>query len=320
VRKVIIIIVIMLLMVTIGFYIIRSTIYYSIFQIYSSIKNHDIATFEAYVDIDSVLNNLGDDLQKITMESMSKEMESTKDQGEWAALGATIGASMVSMAMPGLIENGKKFLRQEIIRQIEDIQVVEKNKDNAEDSSLNGMINQDKFNLKEIFSRKKILIDKRGKVAKLTLLEQEEDKILITMRKMSNNSWRVVRLEIPFLFEVYRKTFEGKEEENVIYDARKNAIYISYYQEIRQKISDCAEKVYLKSKTTEEGEVSVNFIVASNGELLSMNIIEEKSSQSVFLRSLALETIRTSNPFLPFPEGMNQAQSNFNVILSFGLE
>jgi len=313
-KKGIIIIAIMLLTIAIGFYIIRGTIYYSIFQIQHSMKNHDIATFETYVDIDSVLNNLGDDLQRFSIESMSKEMESAKNQGEWSALGATIGAGMVSMAMPALIENGKKFLRQEIIRQVEDIQVMGKNEDKTADSSLNGIVNQDKLDLKEMFSRKNIAIDKKGKVAKLTLLRQKkEDKIIITMRNMPSNYWRVVRLEIPYLFEL--KT----EEEKMADDITKNPIYISYYKEIRQKIGDYAEKIYLKSKTTEEGEVSVSFVIASNGELLDVDIIDEKSSESAFLKNLALETIRTSSPFLPFPEGMNQAQGNFKAILSFEL-
>jgi outer membrane biosynthesis protein TonB len=117
------------------------------------------------------------------------------------------------------------------------------------------------------------------------------------------------------LKEVKEKKFEAivKEEE----DKAKKATYINYYQSVRERIRYFADRNYVNERSTGQGEVLLSFIVASSGELLQVRIIEERSVRDPLLRSISINSIRDASPFPPFPQGMNQYQITFNVIISF---
>ncbi len=100
-------------------------------------------------------------------------------------------------------------------------------------------------------------------------------------------------------------------------DESKKATYISYYRAIREKIRLHADKNYPHNKRTAQGEVFLSFIVASNGQLLQVMVVDEKSSADRTLRNMAIHSIRDASPFPSFPEGMDQYQITFNVIISF---
>jgi len=117
--------------------------------------------------------------------------------------------------------------------------------------------------------------------------------------------------------EVKEKKFEAiiDEEENTV----RKATYISYYRAVREKIRECADRKYPKDRSSGEGEVFLSFVVASNGELLQVKVVDSKSIDDSLLRDIAINSIRDANPFSAFPQGMNQYQITFNVIISFEL-
>ena len=102
-------------------------------------------------------------------------------------------------------------------------------------------------------------------------------------------------------------------------DEYRKASYISYYRAVREKIKQLADAHYSKNKNLREGEVFLSFIVASSGELLQLSVVEEKSIDDNRLRDIALRSIQDASPFPRFPEGMNQYQIAFNVIIAFEL-
>ncbi len=110
-----------------------------------------------------------------------------------------------------------------------------------------------------------------------------------------------------------------KESGEVSEEIKKKPIYISYYRAIRERIKDCADRKFLKARNFPEGEVYLSFVVASNGELLELRVIDERSAENLFLKKAASESVREASPFPPFPEELNQSQINFNVIISFEL-
>ena len=96
-----------------------------------------------------------------------------------------------------------------------------------------------------------------------------------------------------------------------------NPSYISYYQLVREKIRRSAYQNYSR---TETGEIFLSFVIAQNGSLRDIRLIEEKSTPSYYLRDIAARSIRAAAPFPVFPRELDYPQLSFNVIISFEIE
>jgi outer membrane biosynthesis protein TonB len=93
--------------------------------------------------------------------------------------------------------------------------------------------------------------------------------------------------------------------------------YISYYQLVREKIRRSAYQNYSK---TETGEIFLSFVIAQDGSLRDVRLVEDKSTPSYYLRDIASRSIRASAPFPMFPKELDYPQLSFNVIISFEIE
>ncbi len=100
-------------------------------------------------------------------------------------------------------------------------------------------------------------------------------------------------------------------------DKINNPSYISYYQIVREKIKRAAYQNYTR---TEVGEIYLSFIICSDGYLKDIRLIEEKSSPSVYLREIALKSVKDASAFPNFPKDLDYPQLSFNVIISFEIE
>jgi len=100
-------------------------------------------------------------------------------------------------------------------------------------------------------------------------------------------------------------------------DKINNPSYIGYYQIVREKIRRCA---YLNYARTETGEVYLSFIISEGGNLKEVRFVDEKSSNSPYLREIALRSIKEASPFPDFPKDLNYPQLSFNVVISFEIE
>jgi len=96
-----------------------------------------------------------------------------------------------------------------------------------------------------------------------------------------------------------------------------NPSYISYYQIVREKIRRAAYQNYTR---TEMGEVFLSFVVSNQGYVREVRIVDEKSSDSLYLRETALLSVREASPFPVFPKDLDYPQLSFNVIVSFEVE
>lgn len=115
---------------------------------------------------------------------------------------------------------------------------------------------------------------------------------------------------------------KGKKFEAVVDEEKDNsrkATYIGYYRSVREKIRYYADRNYLKEGSAAQGEVFISFTVASSGELLHIMVIDKRSAEDPLLRDIAINSIRDAAPFPGFPQGMNQYQITFNVVISFEL-
>lgn len=96
-----------------------------------------------------------------------------------------------------------------------------------------------------------------------------------------------------------------------------NPSYISYYQIVREKIR---RATYQNYSHTEEGVVCLSFIIANDGSLMEIQLIDDKSSPVSYLREISLQSIKEASPFPVFPKDLDYPKLSFNVIISFELE
>jgi len=100
-------------------------------------------------------------------------------------------------------------------------------------------------------------------------------------------------------------------------DKIDNPSYINYYQIVREKIRRAAYQNYTRA---EVGEVYLSFLIFSDGSLKTVQLIEEKSSSSPYLKETALRSIKEASPFPNFPKELDYPQLSFNVVISFEIE
>ena len=93
-----------------------------------------------------------------------------------------------------------------------------------------------------------------------------------------------------------------------------NPVYLDYYQIVRNKIK---ERAYRNYSRTDAGEVYLTFVLASDGSLKQIKLVDEKTSGGAYLKDVGLKSIRDSSPFPSFPRDLAYPELSFNVIISF---
>ncbi len=93
--------------------------------------------------------------------------------------------------------------------------------------------------------------------------------------------------------------------------------YIGYFQLTRERVKRI---LYQRYTYTEEGEVYLSFIVANDGSIREIRVNEEKSSNSPYLREIAVASVKEAAPFPAFPKDLEYPELSFNVIVSFEVE
>ncbi|MDD5595299.1 MAG: energy transducer TonB [Candidatus Omnitrophica bacterium] len=93
--------------------------------------------------------------------------------------------------------------------------------------------------------------------------------------------------------------------------------YISHSQIVREKIKRCLYQNYNRMET---GQVFLSFVLSKDGFLRNVRLVDEKSSPSGYLRTIALQSIKDAAPFPDFPKELDYDQLSFNVVISFEIE
>ena len=100
-------------------------------------------------------------------------------------------------------------------------------------------------------------------------------------------------------------------------DKIKNPSYISYYQIVREKIRRAAFRSY---NGRELGEVTLSFIILNDGGLQKIFLMEEHSSESAYLREIAVNSVKAASPFPGFPKELNYPCLLFRLPIEFEVE
>lgn len=96
-----------------------------------------------------------------------------------------------------------------------------------------------------------------------------------------------------------------------------NPTYMNYYQIVREKIKRAAYQNY---SGTETGEINISFIISNEGYLKDLRLTEEKSSPNLYLREIALRSVKDASPFPNFPQELDYPQLSFNLAINFEIE
>jgi len=92
--------------------------------------------------------------------------------------------------------------------------------------------------------------------------------------------------------------------------------YLNYHDRIRNKIKNRVYN-YVDDPNFRPGEVYLTFVLQSNGALKDIQVIDNKTHATEFLRTVGLKSIRESSPFPPFPDDLKYPELSFNVVISF---
>ena len=96
-----------------------------------------------------------------------------------------------------------------------------------------------------------------------------------------------------------------------------NPTYIGYYQIVREKIKRAAYQNYTGK---EVGEITLSFIISSDGFLKDLLLTQERSSPSEYLREIALRSVKDASPFPNFPKELDYPKLSFNLTITFEIE
>jgi outer membrane biosynthesis protein TonB len=90
--------------------------------------------------------------------------------------------------------------------------------------------------------------------------------------------------------------------------------YVTYYQIVRERIR---ERAYVNYTKLSMGEVYLTFIIKSDGTLGELQILENRSVATEFLKTVGIKSVQESAPFPPFPKDLDYPELTFNVQISF---
>jgi len=93
----------------------------------------------------------------------------------------------------------------------------------------------------------------------------------------------------------------------------KNKSYLLYDDLITAKLRN--SKVY--PATFSEGEISVSFVVGSDGRLISVEVLPDNSTGNSILSETAVKIVKNASPFPPFPDDLLRMQLRFSVVICF---
>ena len=102
--------------------------------------------------------------------------------------------------------------------------------------------------------------------------------------------------------------------------AQGNPILLSYFGAIREQIQETANtQVWVPAGAPGAGIVYVGFVIGSTGDLQSATVMNERSTAPAQLCAVALNIVKASSPFLPFPPSFKEPSKAVVVPIEFAV-
>ena len=104
---------------------------------------------------------------------------------------------------------------------------------------------------------------------------------------------------------------------NLVEAARGDPVMLSYFSAIREQIQRTANHRTWLTGEEREGLVYVSFVLTSTGAIQEASIVSSRSADSSSLRDVAVQIVKASSPFPPFPPSMGEPNKTIVVPLEF---
>ncbi|MEI8350372.1 MAG: energy transducer TonB [Candidatus Omnitrophota bacterium] len=99
---------------------------------------------------------------------------------------------------------------------------------------------------------------------------------------------------------------DQRQDENI----KRNPSYGNYYNGIRGRLQKIGKRYY---NLREQGEINLNIVVLRDGNLKSVDSYGNNQT----LKDLALQIVKESAPFHPFPDTLQYPSIEFNICIEF---
>ena len=98
--------------------------------------------------------------------------------------------------------------------------------------------------------------------------------------------------------------------------AEEKAVYVSYYEILREKIRRELDRTFQRPLSA--GEVGITFILSAQGKLVKAWVTYSSGIRR--LDEVALRSVKRAAPYYPLPKGIEEKDASFNVIISFEIK
>jgi len=166
----------------------------------------------------------------------------------------------------------------------------------------------------------KLTVDDQGKMPSHGYQagrRDEADKLLESANTIAKKE-RKVRVVSPTKHEDRKQVFVPTVENINLEDKEVKKIFFAYYDLIRERLKQNTiypMKAKLKGK---EGLTYLSFVLLRDGSVSEIVVLN--SSGELMLDQAAMNSIRNSSPFPPFPKNLVEKEIKLNVPISFELE
>lgn len=99
-------------------------------------------------------------------------------------------------------------------------------------------------------------------------------------------------------------------------DPQKGKVFSSYFSKLKEKIQQTIRKRYSRASVG-EGSVSLVFVLRADGSLENILVRQGESSAAALAKAFAVECVRGSAPFKPFPKELDLLKISFSLTMSF---
>ncbi len=108
----------------------------------------------------------------------------------------------------------------------------------------------------------------------------------------------------------------AKSSAEILADPKKGKIFVGYFGEVRRKIQETLSERYAHRYSV-RGGVALGFILNAQGFIDQVAVLGKGTDGDERLQELAVQCLRESAPFGPFPAELGSDRIAFNVTLYF---
>ncbi len=107
----------------------------------------------------------------------------------------------------------------------------------------------------------------------------------------------------------------GSSEE-LVSDPHKGKVFLNYFGLIKQRVRRVVERKY-PGEQMEHGDVSLMFVLKSDGTLVNVSAVEKDSSADEVMKDFAIRCVKECAPFPHFPKELDMERISFNLSILF---